>query len=56
MTCGIGIGSDLNYCPIKISEQRQVNRMDSCDSHGRSSSIGWKNEMADERRAHSVLL
>ena len=22
--------------------QRQVNRMDSCDSHGRSSNTGWK--------------
>ena len=40
----------------KILEQRQVNRMDSCDSHGRSSCIGLKNEMADEHHAHSVLL
>ena len=30
--------------------------MDNCDSHGRSSCIGWKNEMTDEHRAHSVLL
>ena len=27
---------------IKFNKKRQVNRMDGCDSHGRSCSIGWK--------------
>ena len=27
---------------IKFNKKRQVNRMDGCDSHGRSCSRGWK--------------
>ena len=32
----------------KISKKRQVNRMDSCDSHGRSTSIGREPENMQE--------
>jgi len=41
----------------KIKKKRQVNRMDSCDSHGRSCSSRserWK-EQSEMRLFHSVL-
>ena len=41
----------------KIKKKRQVNRMDSCDSHGRSCSSQserWK-EQSEMRLFHSVL-
>ena len=41
----------------KIKKKRQVNRMDSCDSHGRSyssQSERWK-EQSEMRLFHSVL-
>ena len=42
---------------IKFKKKRQVNRMDSCDSHGRSCSSQserWK-EQSEMRLFHSVL-
>lgn len=36
--------------------QRQVNRMDSCDSHGRSTSIGREPENMQDDGHPSVLL
>lgn len=40
----------------KISKKRQVNRMDSCDSHGRSTSIGREPENMQDDGHPSVLL
>lgn len=40
----------------KISKKRQVNRMDSCDSHGRSTSIGQEPENMQDDGHPSVLL
>lgn len=40
----------------KISKKRQVNRMDSGDSHGRSTSIGREPENMQDDGHPSVLL